>query len=102
MSKLMGKYTHAAVLRLHGVIPDPVTGITNLHTAQGIVSGPIKPDIVIVGIPAMAPDRVGALCTTTGFLSFPGMDSLEMINITIGLIKIPIAIVVITIPYIKS
>src|SRR5690349_16786546 len=49
----------------------------------------------------MAPNGIRALRATTGLLAFTSMDCLEVINVTIWLIEVSIAIIVIAIPLIE-
>src|SRR5687767_2246238 len=101
MSKLMCKDTHAAILRLDGVIADPIVTPANLHAAKFVEGGTGQSNIGKECIPAVAPDGIRALCTTTSFLTFTGMDRLEVINVAIRLIKVAIAVIIIAIPHIE-
>ncbi len=49
----------------------------------------------------MAPDGISALGTAAGFFTLAGMNSLEVIDIAVGLVEVPIAIIIVAIPDIK-
>src|SRR5688572_8073800 len=102
MTEFMCEHTYAAVLRFDGVITNPITGIANLDTTKIMGASSIRAISRIVRIPAMAPDRVHAQNATTYFFTHASMDRLEMVNVTIGFIEIAVAVVIVTIPLVKT
>src|SRR5512142_917789 len=101
MAELMREHTYATVLRLNRVVADPVTGTTHRGASQRIEGWARTGRRIVIGIPAMTPDGVLALCTTTRLFAVAGMDDLEVIDITIGFVEVAIPVIVIAIPDIE-
>src|SRR4029079_17987298 len=79
MTELMREHAHATVLRLNGVVADPVVRIADTHAAEAVWADTIGAIGREIGIPAVRPDRIGALRTTAGLLTLAGMDRLEVV-----------------------
>src|SRR5215211_3867198 len=97
MAIFMGEYTHAAILRLDGVLANPVVALTDLNAAKLVKVWTSDPNITIARIPAMAPDSLSTQRAAASFFALSRMHRLEGIDVTIGLIEITITIIVITI-----
>src|SRR3990172_11198596 len=100
MSIFMGKHTNTAVLRLNGVLANPVIALTHLDAAKHVKGRAGSPDQVVVGIPAMTPDGPIAR-SRASFIAHASVHRLEGINVAIRFIKVSVAIVIVAIPDVK-
>src|SRR5688572_4071328 len=111
MSELMCKDTEPAILRLDGIVTDPNTRWviwnsnsggkatrTCIETAKwhkiATYYRASRTDRNELCIPAMAPNGICTLLWVTCCFVAACMDNLEVINVTIRLIKVSVAIVV--------
>src|SRR6185312_12212449 len=59
---------------------------------------PGHPNVVVEGVPAVRPDRVGALVAAAGLLALARVDRLEVVDVAVRLVEVPVAVVVVPIP----
>src|SRR6185436_20580369 len=96
--ELVREHANAAVLRLDRVVADPDAGAADLDAAELVVARAGGSDQVVERIPAMRPDRVGALRAAAGLLADAGVDRLEVVDIAVRLVEVAVTVVVVPIP----
>ena len=101
MAELVREDADAAVLRLDRVVADPVAAGADTNTAGAVVGGTVDADEVVVRIPAVAPDRVRALRAAARLLALAGVDRLEVVDVAVRLVEVPVAVVVVAIPHVE-
>src|SRR4029453_8488825 len=108
MSELMREDANAAVLRLDGVVADPVLASAGPADVQATKRHYVAVNrwagralCASVRIRAVAPDCVGALRATARLFAFAGVDGLEVVDVAVGLVEIAVAVVVIATPNVE-
>ena len=96
--ELMREDADAAVLRLDGVVADPVVAAADADAAEVMRAGAVGAGARLVGVPAMAPDGVGSLRAAAGLLALASVDGLEVVNVAIRLVEVAVAVVVVAVP----
>ncbi len=111
MAELVGEDAQAAVLRLDGVVTDPDAGGVvrdrvgrvralaeaaavgaDVHTGQATGAAGLE-----VGVPAVAPDGVGAVGRVTGRLVAARVDDLEVVDEAVGLVEVAVPVDVVAV-----
>ncbi len=102
VAELVREDAEAAVLRLGGVVADPDAGVADLGAAGLVVARTRRADAVGVGVPAVRPDRVGALGAAAGLLALTGVDGLEVVDVAVGLVEVAVAVVVVAVDLVEA
>ena len=105
---LVREHAEAAVLRLDRVVADPdvdrmvrdAAGQTARRATRADVHARKATGAATLnrGVPAMAPDRVGALVRVARSLVATGVDDLEVVDEVVRLVEVPVAVEVVAIP----
>src|SRR5665647_2309290 len=101
MAKLVSEDTHAAVLGLDGVLADPVVAVSDLDAAVLVEGRAGCADQVGVGIPAVAPDGLGAQCPAASLFTLARMHRLASVDVAVRLAKAAVAVVVSAVPLVE-
>ena len=105
VAELVGEDAEPTVLGLDRVVVDPDTGRVVGHVSardESIVAADVDADAVgaaelEVGLPAVAPDRVGALVGVARGLVATGVDDLEVVDDAVGLLEVAVAVDVVAV-----
>ena len=107
MGVLVGEDPEAAVLRLDGVVTEPHSGgvVRDQAAADQATVGadldtghPAGAADLKVGVPAVAPDGVGALVWVTGRLVAAGVDDLHVVDVAVRLVEDAVTVEVVAVP----
>src|SRR4029079_650304 len=96
--ELVREHADATVLLADRVAADPDARATNLDATELVVARAGGSDQVVERIPAMRPNRVGALPAAARLLAYTGVDRLEVVDIAVRLVEVPVTVVVVPIP----
>ncbi|CAM5739221.1 hypothetical protein SALBM311S_07747 [Streptomyces alboniger] len=97
----MGEDAQTAVLRLDGVVADPDAGVADLGAAELVVLGAGGAGVGAEGEPAVGPDRVLALRAAARGLVLAGVHDLEVVDVTVGLVEVAVAVEVVAVPLVE-
>ncbi len=101
VAELVREHADAAVLRLDRVVAHPVAAAADPETAAAVVGGTGDADVGVERVPAVAPDGVRALRAAARFLALTGVDRLEVVDVAVRLVEVPVAVVVVAIPHVE-
>jgi hypothetical protein len=100
MAEFVREHTQSAVFRFNRVITYPEIGPRQVVTSQA-TPGRARLGIEI-GIPAVAPDGIASLRSTTGLFPVPRMDDSEVVDVSVRFGEDAIRIAIVSINLIRG
>ena len=94
---LVREHTGGTVLGLGRVVADPQLRAGHAVATQQTVLRALRADTALSGVPAVAPDRVATLRTAAGLFALAGVHQLEVVDVTVGLIEVAVAVTVVAV-----
>ena len=105
VAELVREHAEAAILGLDGVVTNPDSRHRrsgHRRTGSRRPRGRSDAEVGRVDIPAVGPDRIRALGAAAGVLALTGVNRLEVIQVSVRLVKVAVVVVVVAVPDVEG
>ena len=102
VAELVREHADAAVLRLDGVLADPVVAVSDLDAAELVEARAGRAEVGGVRVPAVAPDGGVAEHATAGLVALASVERLEGVDVAVRLVEVAIGVVVVAVPDVEA